>query len=83
MVIGRCGSRGRGVVVVTTRRLSVLTCGYSIVVDFVNSVATVQDTKIVSVPTVQPAKFASWAVSGAKGISGISCVVRQVQTVAP
>ncbi len=57
--------------------------GYSIVIDFVNSVATVQDTRIVRVPTVQPAKTANWTVGGAKGIAGVSCVIRQVQTVAP
>jgi len=57
--------------------------GYSIVIDFVNSVATVHDTRIVTVPTVQPAKTANWTVGGAKGIAGVSCVIRLVQTVAP
>ena len=56
--------------------------GYSIVIDFVNSVATVRDTQIVTVPTVQPGASANWTISGAAGTPGISCVVRQVQTVA-
>ena len=56
--------------------------GYSIVIDFVNSVSTVRDTQIVTVPTVQPRASANWTISGAGGAPGITCVVRQVQTVA-
>jgi hypothetical protein len=53
--------------------------GYQIVIDFVDSGATVEDTRIVDVSTVAPAATSTWSTSGASGKTGISCVIRQVQ----
>jgi hypothetical protein len=63
----------------TVRNSATIPRAYSIVVDFVNSGATVQDTQIVKVATVASGAQASWSTAGAQGRSGIACVIRQVQ----
>jgi hypothetical protein len=53
--------------------------GYSIVVDFITVPGdTVLDTKLVSVPTVQPHASATWSATGAApGEKNLTCVIRQ------
>ena len=53
---------------------------YTIIVDFTDVAATVEDTKTVSVPPVSPGGIATWSVSGAAGQEGIRCVIRTART---
>ena len=53
--------------------------GYSIAIDFITVPGdTVVDTKLVTVPSVQPHATAKWSTSGAApGTKNLTCVVRQ------
>jgi hypothetical protein len=53
---------------------------YTIIVDFTDIAATVEDTKTVTVPPVSPRGIATWSVSGAAGQEGIRCVIRTART---
>ncbi len=56
---------------------------YQIIVDFVTTAgATVEDSAVVEVDNVAPGERRQWSATGAHGVSGISCVVRNVQAVA-
>jgi hypothetical protein len=56
--------------------------GFQIVVDFVTSKGyTVVSTTEIEIPTVGPKASTQWSAAGAKGKSGITCLVRQAQTI--
>jgi hypothetical protein len=52
---------------------------YTIIVDFTDAAATVEDTKTAVVRSLAPGKTASWTVAGATGKSGILCVIRSAR----
>jgi hypothetical protein len=52
---------------------------YTIIVDFTDSTATVEQTKTVSVPQLAPGGTASWSVGGAAGMANIRCVIRSAR----
>jgi hypothetical protein len=53
---------------------------YQIVVDYVTVPGnTVIDTRIVTVPTLNPAASTTWSSSGAHGSAHVACIIRQVQ----
>jgi hypothetical protein len=52
---------------------------YVITVDFTDSAATVEDTKIVTVRSLAPGKTANWSVEGAAGLGGVLCVIRSAR----
>jgi hypothetical protein len=52
---------------------------YTIVIDWIDKGDTVQQSKVVTVPSLAPRKTLSWSVSGASGLSGIQCVVRSAR----
>jgi hypothetical protein len=52
---------------------------YTIIVDFTDSTATVEQTKTVIVPPVAPGGTATWSVGGAAGMANIRCVIRSAR----
>jgi hypothetical protein len=52
---------------------------YTIIVDFTDSTATVEQTKVVGVPTVAPGGSATWSVGGAAAMADIRCVIRSAR----
>lgn len=53
---------------------------FQIVVDFVSVPgSTVLATTVLNVPSVDPQRSAVWSAVGAKGKSGVNCLVRQAQ----
>jgi hypothetical protein len=52
---------------------------YTIIVDFTDSVDTVEQTKIVTVSSLQPGKVAAWSVRGARGTTNTTCVIRSAR----
>jgi hypothetical protein len=55
--------------------------GFQIVVDFVEKGDTVLSTTEVNIAYVAPKSSASWSATGARGKSGVSCIVRLAQTI--
>ena len=54
---------------------------YQIVVDIVSQPGdTVLDTKIVVTPRVPPGSKVAWSATSAPGLTGVACVIRQVQS---
>ncbi len=52
---------------------------YTIIVDFTDSAATVEDTKKVVVHGLPAGHSASWTVSGATGKTAVTCVIRSAR----
>jgi hypothetical protein len=52
---------------------------YRIIVDFTDSTATVEQTKIVTVAGLDPGRTAGWSVGGAPGMANIRCVIRSAR----
>jgi hypothetical protein len=52
---------------------------YTIIVDFTDSSATVEQTKVVTVKSLAPGKTVGWTVDGAAGLGGILCVIRSAR----
>jgi outer membrane murein-binding lipoprotein Lpp len=53
---------------------------FQIVVDFVSRTGSTVATTVVNVPEVAPGAAVDWSATGAKGKSGVSCVVRTAQS---
>lgn len=54
---------------------------FQIVVDFVTSPgSTVLSTTVVNVSSVAPRSTAHWSAAGARGKTGVACIIRQAQT---
>jgi hypothetical protein len=52
---------------------------YTIIVDFTDAVATVLQTKVVTVRALAPGKTAGWTASGASGHKSVLCVIRSAR----
>lgn len=52
---------------------------FTIVVDFTDTSATVEQTNVVQIPYVAPGKTVDWSTSGARGLAGIECVIRNAR----
>jgi hypothetical protein len=53
---------------------------YQIVVDFVTTSGnTVLDTKVITTGPVRPGAVKNWSAESTAGLTGVACVIRQVQ----
>ncbi len=52
---------------------------YTIIVDWVDAGDTVQQSKIVTVPSLAAGKTLAWSASGAAGLKDIRCVIRSAR----
>jgi hypothetical protein len=52
---------------------------YTIIVDFTDAAATVEDTKVATVRGLAPGRTADWTVSGAAGRAAVTCVIRSAR----
>lgn len=65
----------------TVKNKSATTTSFQIVVDFVTRQGdTVLSTSLVTVPGVASGATTDWSATGARGKSGVACIIRQSQT---
>jgi hypothetical protein len=78
---GSCQEAGGAWVLNGTVKNSAKTArNYQIVVDFVDPTGnTVLFTRIVTTPSIRPGASATWSATSISGLSGVACVIRQVQ----
>jgi hypothetical protein len=63
----------------TVENKTAATHTYTIIVDFTDAAATVEDSRTVIIPSVAPGKTMNWTVTGASGKSGVLCVIRSAR----
>ena len=82
LVLAACTqSGGQWVLKGTVTNRASTSKSFQIVVDFVTSPgSTVLSTTVVNVSNVAPASTAHWSASGARGKTGVACIIRQAQT---